>query len=105
MANALNKAKSFYSVINLKPCKQIKFQFNPWRVGSKSIRYFIRTRKMLKMHAGLFSSDLRDILTRMHVRSTRLTNEKCQLDVDVRSDDVESQFEVTFSKTGLFSIR
>jgi hypothetical protein len=61
---------------NLKSCKSIKITFNPWQIETKSIRDFYHY---------------------LYTPNMRISNDKCKLVVDFRSDLIDPNLEVTFS--------
>ncbi|CAF0738158.1 unnamed protein product [Brachionus calyciflorus] len=61
---------------NLKACKNIKVTFNPWQEETKSVRDF---------YHYLFSPKM------------RMSNEKCRLQIDIRSDKIDPSLEIQFN--------
>lgn len=93
----------FGNVSHLKACKSIKASFNPWIPGSKSIRFVFNHLKKYSIQNKEVTKfvSFRQFFHILFNPKLRNTNEKCKIQVDVRSDVVEPHLEVIYSKISL----
>ena len=65
------------SQANLRSCKSIKITFNPWQLETKSLRNFYHY---------------------INGNKIRLSNDKCKIASDIKSEQCEPSLAITFSK-------